>query len=232
VIRSALAILWTFAMMPVAALVGFPWTFISGRIDFLYGFAMWIARMGVRIAGVRIEVRGMENLDPAQSYIVMSNHVSNLDPPILIPVLPGRTSVLVKKELFRIPLLGRAMRMANIVAVDRSDREAAIASIHAAADVLRREHIHMTVFPEGTRSLDGKLLPFKKGPFHLALETGLPIVPVTIAGTRQMMPKGALRIRPGTATVTFHAPIASQQVDREILMEAVRRSIEAAPSAI
>ena len=158
----------------------------------------------------------------------MSNHVSNLDPPIVIPALPGRTSVLVKKEVFKIPILGRAMRMAALVPVDRSNREAAIASIGRAAEVMRGG-IHMAIFPEGTRSPDGRLLPFKKGPFYLAFETGLPVVPLTVAGTYDMMPKGSFKIRPGVARVIFHDPIDPRQIgDRDSLMATVAASIASA----
>jgi len=194
----------------------------------MYRFSIRGASFAVRLAGIRVEIIGRERLDPRQAYIFMSNHVSNLDPPIVIPALPGRTSVLVKKEVFKVPILGRAMRMASLVPVDRSNREAAIASIGRAAEVMRGG-IHMAIFPEGTRSRDGRLLPFKKGPFYLALETGLPVVPVTVAGTYEMMPKGRFKIRPGVARVVFHEPIDPKQIgDRDSLMAAVAASIASA----
>ncbi len=228
-IRTAITLVFIIVATPLAALVAFPWTFIAGNVDFLYWIALSIVRVALRIAGVRVKIIGRERLDPKQCYLFMSNHVSNLDPPILVPNLPGRTTVLVKKELFKVPVLGRAMRMASLVPVDRSNREAALASLKLAAEVLRRENIHMAIYPEGTRSPDGRLLPFKKGPFYLALETGFPIVPVTIFGTREMMPKGRLRIMPGTATLVFHEPVAPADVpDREQLMEVVAEKIASA----
>ena len=214
--------------VPFAALIGFPWTFLSGKVDFLYRIAMWGARAGVWLGGVKVEAVGRERLDPAQSYVFMCNHVSNLDPPIVVPLLPRRTSVLVKKELFRIPILARAMRMARLVAVDRHDRESAIASVRAGAEVVRAG-LNMTVFPEGTRSRDGRLLPFKKGPFYLAEEAGVPIVPVTILGTLEMQPKGYFGIHAGTATVVFHPPIpVTDYPEREALMAAVTAQISSA----
>ena len=118
------------------------------------------------------------------------------------------------------------MRMGSLVPVDRHNRDAAISSVQAAAGVLN-SGLNMTIFPEGTRSPDGKLLPFKKGPFYLAMETGVPIAPVTIFGTERMMPKGTLRIRPGRATLIFHPPIdPTKFADREKLMENVRATIE------
>lgn len=206
---------------PLVGLIGFPWTILSGKIDFLYRMAMQVARAGVRLVGIQVEAVGRERLDQDQTYIFMCNHVSNIDPPIVVPLIPGRTSVLVKKELFRFPVLGRAMHMGSLVPVDRQNREAAIASVRAAADVVRAG-INMTIFPEGTRSCDGHLLPFKKGPFHLAMEAGVPIVPMTIVGTHWVWPKGRFAVRPGTVTVIFHDPIDPQAfLDREALTTAV-----------
>ena len=227
-IRTLLMLVFWLLLAPLAALIGFPWTFVTGKIDLLYWLGTRIAFAGVRLAGVKVEVVGLDRLDPAATYIFMSNHVSNLDPPILVPIIPRRTSVLVKKELFRVPILSRAMRLASLVPVDRSNREAAIASLRAASGVLARG-IPMTIFVEGTRSFDGRLLPFKKGPFYLAMESGVPVVPVTIVGTHQILPKRRLGIRAGTATVVFHTPLDPKQFsDRDALLVAVRDSIESA----
>ncbi len=227
-LRALFAIVFWVLLVPPAALIAFPWTFASGKVDFLYKTAMWLAWTGVRLSGVRVEVVGRERFDPILTYIFMCNHTSNLDPPIVVPVIPRRTSVLVKKELFRIPILSRAMRLGDLVPVDRRNREAAIASVGQAADVMRKG-LNMTIFPEGTRSPDGKLLPFKKGPFYLAMESGIPIVPVTIVGTHEIWPKGRFRIAPGVATVVFHEPIYPTHFeDRDALMEAVRKQIESA----
>jgi 1-acyl-sn-glycerol-3-phosphate acyltransferase len=158
----------------------------------------------------------------------MSNHVSTLDPPVLVPLIPRRTSVLAKREIWRIPILAKALDLAEIVPVERHNRDAAIQSIRRAGEVMRHG-INMTIYPEGTRSPDGRLLPFKKGPFHLAAETGFPIVPVTILGTEEMMPKGSIIARSGTATLVFHTPIEPQQFgSREELMQAVRNAINSA----
>ena len=211
---------------PVAALIGFPWTFISGDIRVLYRMFMIGAWNGVRLAGVRVETVGLDQLDPSRSYIFMSNHVSNVDPPILIPLIPKRTSVMVKKELFNYPILGRAMRMGSLVPVDRGNRDAGIAAVRAAKEVVQ-QGLNMTIFVEGKRSFDGKLLPFKKGPFYLAMECGVPVVPVTIVGTHYIMPKTRFAIKAGTVRVIFHSPIVPQDfVSRECLMEKVRAAIE------
>ena len=130
---------------------------------------MWIMAAGVRAAGIEVVVEGMEHVPAGRSCIFLANHVSNLDPPVLLPMLPGRTSVLLKRSLMRIPILGTAMRMAGFVPVDRgssrvSGPEAAAASVAAAAEALRAG-LHILIYPEGTRSGDGRLAKFKKGPF-------------------------------------------------------------------
>ncbi len=218
---------WSLAL-PVAALLGFPWTFLTRDISFLYRISMWGAWTGVKMAGVKVEASGLERLDPSLTYIFMSNHTSNLDPPILLPLIPRRTSVMAKKELFSYPILGETMRMGSLVPVDRGNRDAGIAAVHAAADVVR-QGINMTIYVEGKRSFDGKLLPFKKGPFYLAMECGVPVVPVTIVGTHDLMPKARFQISPGTVKVIFHEAIAPTEFgDRDCLMERVRSVINGA----
>src|SRR6202050_94231 len=211
---------------PIAALIGFPWSFIAGNVNLLYRMFMIGCRSGVRVAGVRVRSVGLDHLDPARTYIFMSNHVSNLDPPIITPLIPKRTSVLVKKELFSFPILVRARRMGSVVPVDRGNRDAGIESVRVAKQVVQ-QGLNMTIYVEGHRSFDGRLLPFKKGPFYLAMECGVPVVPVTIAGTHYLMPKGRFAIRPGTATVIFHPPIEPANFgSRECLMEKVRTVID------
>lgn len=216
---------WSLAA-PLAALIGFPWTFLTGDIRFLYRMFNWGAFTGVRLTGVRVEVVGREQLNPSRAYIFMSNHTSNLDPPIQIPLIPRRTSVMVKKELFKTPILGRAMRMGSLVPVDRGNRDAGIEAVRAAKAVVG-QGINMTIYVEGKRSFDGKLLPFKKGPFYLAMECGVPVVPMTIVGTQYCMPKGRFAIKPGVVQVIFHTPIEPEDFgDRDRLMERVRATIQ------
>jgi 1-acyl-sn-glycerol-3-phosphate acyltransferase len=169
---------------------------------------------------------GLENIPAGRSCIFMSNHVSNLDPPVELPMLPGRSSVLLKKELMNIPILGRAMRMGQFVPVERGNRrDAAKASVEAAADALR-SGLHILVYAEGTRSLDGRLSTFKKGPFFLAQQTQAPIVPIAISGTQAMMHKGSSAIKPGLARIQLLPVIEpSGYKTREELMEAVRSAI-------
>lgn len=219
-------LLWYAILSPIAALIGFPWTWITRDITFLYRMGMWIAASGIRIAGIRVHASGFENVPRDRPCIFMANHVSNLDPPVFLPLIPGRTAVFIKKVLMKIPLVGLAMRMGGFVAVDRAgSRDAAQESIQQAAQVLA-SGVHMTSFPEGTRSRTGQMLPFKKGPFYLAQQSDAPVIPVSIHGTERMMRKGSLRITPGDAYVHFHPPIfAAGFASREDLMAAVRDAI-------
>ncbi len=225
-IRTTLMLAFWAVALPIAALLCFPWTFLTGDIRLLYRVAMWSAWTGVRIAGIRVRTVGLERLDPQRNYVFMSNHVSNIDPPIMVPLIPRRTSVMVKKELFNYPLLGKTMRLGSLVPVDRGNREAGIAAVRAASAVLR-QGINMIIYVEGHRSFDGKLMPFKKGPFFLAIACGVAVVPVTIAGSHYVMPKGRFAIKPATVTVMFHAPIEPKDfASRQCLMEKVRRAID------
>lgn len=215
----------------MAGIIGIPYTLLVGDISLLYRVAMWITNAGVRAAGIKIEINGYENVPTGRSCIFMCNHVSNLDPPVVLPLLPGRSSVLLKKELMGIPILGRAMRMGKFVPVSRGHRrDAAQASVEAAADALR-SGLHILVYPEGTRSPDGRLSNFKKGPFFLAKETQAPIIPIALSGTQKMMRKGSYAISPGLAKVQLLPAVEpSDYATREELMVAVRSAIaEALP---
>ena len=214
------------ALGPLAGVVGIPYTLVVGDISLLYKVAMWIANAGVRAAGIRVEVTGLEHVPADRPSIYMSNHVSNLDPPVLLPMLPGRSSVLLKKELMNIPILGRAMRLGQFVPVERGgNRDAAQASVIAAGEALK-SGLHILVFPEGTRSRDGRLMTFKKGPFYLAQQTQAPIVPIAVSGTQTMMRKGSYAITPGLARIQVLPVIEpSKYGSREELMLAVRSAI-------
>jgi 1-acyl-sn-glycerol-3-phosphate acyltransferase len=225
-IRTVIMLLFWALTMPFAALIGFSWAFLTGDVGPLYRTFNWGAYAGVWLTGVRVETIGRDQFDHSRSYIFMTNHVSNLDPPIQIPLIPRRSSVLVKKELFKTPILGPAMRLTSLLPVDRGNRDAGIEAVNAAKAVVA-QGLNMTIYVEGKRSFDGKLLPFKKGPFYLAEECGVPIIPMTIVGTHYAMPKGRFAIKPGRVKVIFHSPIEPKDFgSRECLMEKVRAAIE------
>lgn len=226
VFRTVLMLVFWAVAMPIAALLGFPWTYLTKDITFLYRTCMLAAWTGVRIAGVQVQILGLDRIDPARTYIFMSNHVSNVDPPITLPLIPRRTSVMVKKELFSYPLLGQIMRIGSLVPVDRGNRDAGISAVRDAVKAIQ-QGLNMTIYVEGKRSFDGRLLPFKKGPFYLAEECQVPVVPITITGTQEVMPKARFAMQPGTVTVQFHDPIEPKDFGgRECLMARVRAVIE------
>jgi len=224
---GALLLFATFVVLGIpTAILFIPWSMITGNVLPLYKTTQMIVRVGYFLARIRVEVQGRELIPKNTACIFMANHVSNLDPPALIPNIPGRTSAFLKRSLMRIPVLGWGFQQGEFIPVDRSgDRESAQESVAEARRVLARG-IHITTFVEGTRSRDGRMLPFKKGPFYLAKETGVPCVPVSIWGTESMMSKGSVRIHPGTAHVTFHSPLNPEDFEtREELMAAVRAAI-------
>lgn len=210
----------------LAGVIGIPYSLIVGNVRLLYRIGMAIARMGVRAAGIQVEIEGLSNVPADTNCIFLANHVSNLDPPILFPAIPGQGAVMLKRELMGIPLLGTAMRMANFVPVGRRrSRGAAQASVSAAAAAVR-SGMHFLIFPEGTRSRTGRLGSFKNGPFYLAMETGAPVIPVAISGTQTLMPKNSMRIKAGVARVQMLPAIWPANFDnREELMCAVRDAI-------
>jgi 1-acyl-sn-glycerol-3-phosphate acyltransferase len=225
---SALSMLFVFTLFGLpAALVGIPYSLFKGNIRTMYRWAMFTMRAGIRSGGIKVIIEGTENIPAGQSCIFLSNHVSNLDPPILLPAIPGMCSVFLKKSLMSVPFLGTAMRMAKYVPVSRGhSRGEAEQSVAIAADALR-SGMHIFIFPEGTRSPDGNLLPFKKGAFFLAADTNAPMVPMIIKGTAAMMRKGSFKVFPGTATVRFLPAVHPQNfTTREALMDEVRQQMQ------
>lgn len=225
--RSLILILiWTVLAVP-AALVVFPWTLMVRNTNVLLRVGFWIARAGLPLVGVRVVVHGLERL-PRGASIVMANHSSNLDPPVLIPLLPGRVVIYLKASLMKIPVLGYAMRLAGFIPVLRDGSVESAKAASAAAERALEQGSCLVLFPEGTRSRDGSLLPFKRGPFILAMQSRAPVVPVSIVGATRLLPKGRLLLKAGTISVTFHPPLRPADFpDKEELMEAVRGAIEA-----
>ena len=209
-----------------SAVIFIPWSMITGNVMPLYNATQMIVRTGYRLAGIRVETEGVERVPAGKACIFMANHVSNLDPTALIPRITGRTSAFMKRSLMKIPIVGIAFRQGELIAVDRTGSAASAQESVAEAKRLLEKGVHITTFVEGTRSKTGRLLPFKKGPFYLAMETGAPCIPVSIYGTESMMAKGSLRIHPGSAHLVFHAPVyPANFTTREELLQAVRAAI-------
>lgn len=168
-------------------------------------------------------------LNPSQPCVYVANHQSQFDIPALALAMPSPFRVVAKRGLLHVPIFGWVLWLGGFVFIDRADREKAIRSLDRAVRIIRRG-VSVVVFAEGTRSPDGRLLPFKKGGFVLALQAGVPIVPVSIRGGREVLPKGSLRIRPGTIVVQFGAPIETSSFTfetRDSLIAAVRDRIAA-----
>lgn len=197
-----LAVYVVFVGLPIIA-----YSLITNTSEFLFRAGKWGIGISMQLAGVRVRTEGLENV-PAGVCIFAANHVSNLDPPAALIGIPRRISFLAKREVFNVPIVKTALRLGKIVAVDRSDRDAAIASIDQAVQYLN-EGISFVVFPEGTRSEDGILKPFKKGTFVMAIQGRVPVVPVSILGSRERMQKGTLATIPGEILLRFSPAVDS-----------------------
>ncbi len=193
-----------------------------------YIMMRWWALIISFLMGLKFSVFGIENINPGQSYIVTPNHQGNADILALVTSLPVRFHWVIKRELLRIPVFGWALAGTGAIAIDRSNKETAVASLNQAKNKLSNGW-SMLIYPEGTRTPDGKLLPFKKGPFMMAVQTGLPILPVTSNGAFKILPKKTLAFRPGLITLTIGEPIITEGLtedDVPWLMEQTRSAIE------
>lgn len=189
---------------------------------------IWV-RWILRTFGIRVQAVGLENVPERAPVILMSNHQSLVDIAAIIDSLPPSVSwrFVAKKELVRVPIFGWCLVTTGQIIIDRGNRERAVASLHRAAERIRGG-ASVIVFPEGTRSPTGSLRPFKSGPFHLALEAQVPIVPVTVSGSQRITPKGSLVVHPGTVKIVFGRPIPTRGIrveERGRLKARVREAI-------
>jgi 1-acyl-sn-glycerol-3-phosphate acyltransferase len=224
VFAMLVALVDTIIMGSYGTVVGF----IPPRGDWTLRAARWWGRIALAGGLVRLKVEGAEKLPRGKPMVFMSNHESWLDIPALLAAIPVQVRFLAKKSLFSIPIFGWAISSMGFIPVDRENRRTAIRSFEEAAARIRAGR-SVLVFPEETRSTDGKLLPFQRGGFLLALKSTLPIVPVGLDGPRRCMPKHSYLVRPGTITVRFGPPIATAGrgvTEKGALMEEVRGAIE------
>jgi 1-acyl-sn-glycerol-3-phosphate acyltransferase len=198
----------------------------TGNRELAWRFAKARARTLAWMLGVELELRGLEHLAGGGPFVFAPNHQSHLDILLLLGFLPGRTRFAAKRELWRHPVVGAVLDTLGMVPIDREHPERAVAALNRAGD----EPGSLVVFPEGTRSRTGELLPFKKGAFVIAIETGFPVVPVVCRGTRRLMPRGSrLTVLPGKAEIVVEEPIATAGLgydDRDALAARVRAAIE------
>ena len=180
--------------------------FASGGENAAHRVARLWGKTILRLSGVSVEVVGKDNIPAGRPIIFMANHQSNFDILTLLAHIPAQFRWISKKEVFHIPLMGPAMRRAGYISIDRENRERAIQSLEDAAQIIKHGKSVMT-FPEGTRSHDGTIRPFKKGLFYLAIKSGVPIIPISIIGSRKIMPRKSLHIDPGEITLVIDTPI-------------------------
>ncbi len=202
--------------------------FLFGLRDGFLAYGVWMMKVGRSLSGIGIDVSGLDRLDRTVPYVFMCNHLSFLDAPMLVTVVGRPVRFIVKRFVFRIPVLGLGMRFAGYVPLDKEGVGEGRKRIARASQLIKEKGYSFLIYPEGTRSWEGKLQPFRRGGFFLALDTGAPIVPVSIQGTYELMPRGSRSIRKGTVRIVFHEPIAvagRTADDMPVLIERVRAAI-------
>ena len=224
-IRTLYITIWVVLATLVLGIVVIVLSFFVKTGRPLHKIARFWGRSILVVSRIKVVVEGLSGIDARQPYIYMPNHQSNFDIPVLLGHLAVQFRWLAKMELFKIPIFGHAMRKAGYISIDRNNRKSAIKSLERAAQKIKNG-VSVLIFPEGTRSRDGKIRSFKKGGFIMAIDSGAPIVPVVISGARAIMTKGKFRVNPGRIRMVIHEPINTSTYTRQTkdaLMERVRR---------
>jgi len=206
----------------------FSW--LVNKHDLVYPWAFFGARAWLFLSGVRVKLKGLELLDPKQTYVFVSNHRSYLDTAAIFIYTGRRIGVLAKKELLKVPILGVGMGFVNVMAIDRTNRESAIRTTEAAAQRIK-SGVSFAVFVEGTRAMPGELLPFKKGAFYMAREAGVPVAPVAIKNSDVLMGKGTGEARSGTIEMVFLPPVETENVKTDQDIDRLIATVHAAVAA-
>ncbi len=220
--RSIILVLVHFFLTLLAIPILLVCALFGWRNAFL-AYGRWMMRVGRLILGIDIEVAGLDRLDRQTPYVFMSNHLSFLDGPLLMTVIDRPARVIVKRFVFRIPVLGMGMRFSGYVPLDKEGAGAGRRSIARAAQLIKEKGYSFLIYPEGQRSWDGQMQPFRRGGFFLALDTGAPIVPVSIRGTFELMPRGTWFVKKGPVRIVFHKPIAVDGYTPETMPELMDR---------
>jgi 1-acyl-sn-glycerol-3-phosphate acyltransferase len=214
-------------LLSIAALI----SFFLDRSFKTYHLLTKIFSSGVLyISGVKVKIYGLENIDPKATYVFVSNHASHFDIAVLQWSIPNQLAMIFKKELLKIPIFGWQLKLGPYIMVDRKSPESGMRSIEEAKELMKTKSISVLVFPEGTRSRTGELLPFKRGAFHLAAKVGFPIVPVTIIDSDKIMPKGTFKLKRGVIKLIFDKPINTDHIrskaDELQLMDNIKTIIQ------
>jgi 1-acyl-sn-glycerol-3-phosphate acyltransferase len=226
-IRSALLVMLAVAITAFMSVCALLFPLISPGENKAHKVANLWAKMLLKLTSIRVNVIGRENVLMNRPQIFMANHQSDFDILIVLAHIPGQFRWIVKKELFKIPVFGKAMKSAGYIEIDRQNHENAMKSLEEAAQKIR-EGKSVVTFPEGTRSKDGIIKPFKQGMFHLAIQAGVPIVPISLIGAHEIMPKRTLMIKPGRVTMVIGRPVdvSGYTIEtRSELIELVRGTI-------
>ena len=222
VIRTAFLVL-IYAVLVILVIPLLLGCVLIGKRDPVIAYGKWAMRVSKVILGIKVEVEGLEYIDPSTTYVFMPNHLSFIDGPLIETVLPRAARIILKKAVFGIPVVGTAMRYVGFVSVDRKGGQSGRRSIERAIRLMKEKGYSFLVFPEGTRSRNGKLGPFRRGGFFLALEGGAPILPITIRGTFELMPKGQWYARSGRIKVAFHEAVPVAGYTAETMGELIER---------
>ncbi|HEY7185123.1 MAG TPA: lysophospholipid acyltransferase family protein [Vicinamibacterales bacterium] len=226
-VRSLVTYVVILLYIAVVGPIGLTAALLFGATNLLFALGhggIWLA---LTLAGIRHRVSGREHL-PTSTAVYCANHQSNVDPPVLFEVLHPRMRILYKAELHQFPLMGSILDAGGFVPVDRGNREQAFAAVERGAESIRNGHSFL-IFPEGTRSRDGSLLPFKKGGFIMAIHAQVPIVPVAVSGGRDSMRKGSAIVHPAKVTVRVGEPIPTAGLtvsDKDDLIARVRAEVQ------
>ena len=220
-LRGLFLVAFWFTLIAVLAPFMILATIITGNENMMYAPVRFFVRIGLALVGVRVVAKGLELTDPNQTYIFTPNHQSFIEVPLLVTYLKHNFAYLAKKELFKYPIWKQGIKLIGVVPIDRSNTQAAVESARIATEKLRQGKSY-AIYPEGTRSRDGRLLPFKKGAFMMAIEAGVPVVPISISGSTKIMPKGEIKIFPSTIYITVHEPISTAGYTRENIAELMR----------
>ncbi len=226
-LRTTVVIIWTISVTLFMGVMTIILSFLDRNGNIPHKVARIWAKSILAVSGVRVRVRGMGHLDDGRSHVYMANHQSHFDIPVLLAHLPGQFRWLAKHELFGIPVFGYAMARAGYISIDRSDRKSAFESLKRASRIIRNG-VSVLIFPEGTRSGDGTIRPFKKGGFIMAVDSGVPVIPIVVTGTRHIMPKNQIKIRRGDVNVEIRPPIRTSDYTRktkDLLIDTVREAI-------
>lgn len=220
--RSALIVATSVAVTAFFSFYALIFALIGAKENSIHKIARIWAKILLRIANIKVEVQGKENVLPGKPQIFMANHQSDLDVLITLAHVPGQSRWIAKKELFRIPIFGRAMKKAGYIPIDRENRQEAIKSLNEAAIKIKEGKSVMS-FPEGTRSADGTIKPFKQGMFYLAIQSGVPVVPITIIGAADLMKKRSLTVKPGAIRLIIDKPVDVSPYTLETRHELIER---------